>query len=60
MRVWERLRRPEVDAFHERPRRSDWPCGAGRSAEAAVWQQSTLAEEAASQGQATAGFMRGD
>eukprot|EP00959_Pyramimonas_sp_CCMP1952_P387424 8119196-Pyramimonas_sp.AAC.1 len=57
VRVWQLLRRPEIDDFMTRSHRSCWSFGAGQSSEAAVWQQCMLAEKAQSLGQVTAGFV---
>eukprot|EP00959_Pyramimonas_sp_CCMP1952_P153978 3221367-Pyramimonas_sp.AAC.1 len=57
VRIWEKLRRPEVDGSLVRAHRTYWSFGEGQSPEAAVWHQSMLAEEAQSQGKVTAGFI---
>ena len=57
VRVWERLRRPELAAFTEMTRRPFWAFGAGRSAETAVWRQAVSAEAATSEGKCVAGLL---
>ena len=55
--MWQRMRRPYLREFDFRSKRDCWACGAGRSAEDAVWQQSIEAEAARGEGHQAAGLL---
>eukprot|EP00959_Pyramimonas_sp_CCMP1952_P421074 8820572-Pyramimonas_sp.AAC.1 len=59
VRVWERLRRPQVDDFLGRAQRPYWAFGVGQSAEVSIWQRSVRAEGASEKGEFSAGFTWG-
>eukprot|EP00959_Pyramimonas_sp_CCMP1952_P017621 373890-Pyramimonas_sp.AAC.1 len=55
VRVWERLRRPELLSFNDNYPRRFWAFVPGRSAEDAAWHQATRAEVAAHSGKHAVG-----